>query len=321
MSAHGGNRAIIAALLANTGIALTKFVAAGLSGSASMLAEGVHSVADAGNQLLLLVGMRSARRAADAAHPFGYGRSRYVFAFIVAIVLFAVGGGYSIFEGVHKLQHPEPLDEFWWWLPIVVLVVAIGLESFSLRTAIKESNQVRGKLGWVAFIRRAKAPELPVVLLEDIAALLGLVLALAGVGLTVITGKPIWDAVGTLAIGALLVTVAVILGIEMNSLLIGEGANPDDDAAIRSTIEAHPHIVRLIHSKTLYLGPEELLVAAKVGFDADLPLSDVATAIDEIEAAVRERVPVARVIYLEADVFRAMTSGPPTDAIVIKSTD
>jgi cation diffusion facilitator family transporter len=321
MSAHGGSKAIIAALLANTGIAVTKFIAAFLSGSASMLAEGVHSVADAGNQLLLLIGKKRSQKAADAEHPFGYGRTRYVYAFIVAIILFSVGGVYSLYEGIHKVQDPHPLDPTWWWLPLVVLAVAIGLESFSLRTAVRESNLVRGNHGWVAFIRRSKAPELPVVLLEDVAALIGLVLALFGVGLTAITGNGLFDGFGTIAIGLLLVAVAVILGIEMKSLLVGEGANVEDDAVIRATIEAHPKIVRLIHSKTLYVGPEELLVAAKIGFDGDLPLSEVSEAIDEIETSVREKVPVARIIYLEADVYRVAQAAPPTDTIVIKSAD
>ena len=321
MSAHGGSKAIIAALLANTGIAVTKFIAAFLSGSASMLAEGVHSVADAGNQLLLLIGKKRSQQAADAEHPFGYGRTRYVYAFVVAIILFSVGGVYSLYEGIHKVQDPHPLDPVWWWLPLVVLVVAIGLESFSLRTAVRESSLVRGKHSWVEFVRRSKAPELPVVLLEDVAALLGLVLALFGVGLTAITGNGLFDGFGTIAIGLLLVAVAIVLGIEMKSLLVGEGATAEDDAIIRATIEAHPKIVRLIHSKTLYVGPEELLVAAKVGFDADLALSEVSSAIDEIETSVRERVPVARIIYIEADVYRAAEAAPPTDTIVIKSAD
>lgn len=321
MSAHGGSKAIIAALLANTGIAVTKFIAAFLSGSASMLAEGVHSVADAGNQLLLLIGKKRSQQATDAEHPFGYGRTRYVYAFVVAIILFSVGGVYSLYEGIHKVQDPHPLDPVWWWLPLVVLVVAIGLESFSLRTAVRESNLVRGKHSWVEFVRRSKAPELPVVLLEDVAALLGLVLALFGVGLTAITGNGLFDGFGTIAIGLLLVAVAIVLGIEMKSLLVGEGATAEDDAIIRATIEAHPKIVRLIHSKTLYVGPEELLVAAKVGFDADLALSEVSSAINEIETSVRERVPVARIIYIEADVYRAAEAAPPTDTIVIKSAD
>ena len=231
MSAGGGTRAIIAAFAANIGIALTKLVAALFSGSASMLAESVHSFADSGNQLLLLLGGRRSRKAADASHPFGYGRERYVYAFVVSIILFSVGGVFSLYEGVEKLTHPHELENV--WLPLVVLIVAIGLESFSLRTAVKESNKVRGSQGWVAFVRHAKQPELPVVLLEDVAALTGLVFALAGVGLSVLTGDPLWDAIGTIAIGALLVVVAVILGIETKSLLIGEGASRADVEKIR----------------------------------------------------------------------------------------
>ena len=222
MSASGGGRAIIAAFLANMGIALAKFVAWFLSGSASMLAEAIHSVADSGNQLLLLLGGRKAKRSADRDHPFGYGRERYVYAFVVSIILFSVGGLFAIYEGVEKLTHPHALDERWWWLPIVVLVVAIGLESFSLRTAVVESNHVRAKgQSWISFVRHAKAPELPVVLLEDVGALTGLVFALFGVGLTVITGNTVFDALGTLMIGSLLIVIAIVLGVETKSLLVG----------------------------------------------------------------------------------------------------
>ncbi|MCW4457004.1 cation diffusion facilitator family transporter [Microbacterium sp. MPKO10] len=302
MSASGGNKAIIAAFSANLGIAITKFVAWGLSGSASMLAEGVHSVADSGNQLLLLVGGRRARKDADREHPFGYGRERYVYAFVVAIILFSVGGVFSIYEGINKLQHPHELTM--WWLPIAVLAVAIVLESFSLRTAIAESNPLRGDRSWAQFVRRAKAPELPVVLLEDVAALLGLVFALLGVGLTVITGNPVFDAIGTLFIGTLLVVVAVILGIETKSLLVGEGATAEDRERIVAAITSGTEIEELIHIKTLYLGPEELLVAAKLGFPREATLDDVASGIDAIERRVRDAVPVARVLYFEPDIYR-----------------
>ncbi|MET0888122.1 MAG: cation diffusion facilitator family transporter, partial [Mycetocola sp.] len=222
MSASGGTKAIIAAFLANVGIAVTKFIAFLFSGSSSMLAESVHSLADAGNQLLLIFGGRQAKRAADKEHPFGYGRERYVYAFVVAIILFSIGGVFSIYEGIEKLQNPHPIEVP--WLPLVVLVIAMGLESFSLRTAVRESNLVRGKQSWVAFVRRAKAPELPVVLLEDVAALLGLAFAFIGVSVSVITGDGTWDAIGTLFIGALLILVAIVLGIETKSLLVGEGA-------------------------------------------------------------------------------------------------
>lgn len=322
MSASGGNKAIIAAFLANTGIAITKFIAAALSGSSSMLAEGVHSVADAGNQLPLLLGGRKAKKKATADHPFGFGRERYVYAFVVSIILFSVGGMFSLYEGISKLQHPHALDPKWIWLPVAVLLIAIVLESFSLRTAVKESNHVRGKQGWVAFIRHSKAPELPVVLLEDVAALFGLVLALVGVGLTIITGDALWDAIGTLAIGVLLIVVAIVLGIETKSLLVGEGANPEDAIAIEAAINAGPEHQGIIHMKTLYLGPDELLVGAKIAFSGEKRFSDVAHDIDIIESRIRAAVPTARVIYLEPDVRSAFTgANPPTDTFVIKGMD
>lgn len=306
MSASGGNRAIIAAFLANLGIALSKFVAWFVSGSASMLAEAIHSVADSGNQLLLLLGGRQSRRAADAEHPFGYGRERYVYAFVVSIILFSVGGLFSIYEGIDKLTHPHELENV--WVPIIVLLIAIGLESFSLRTAIHESNLVRPKdQSWVAFVRHAKAPELPVVLLEDVAALTGLVFALFGVGMSWLTGDPVYDAIGTLLIGSLLILVAVTLGIETKSLLVGEGATRADRDSIVAAIESGDEIERVIHLKTLYLGPDELMVAGKLGFTSDKTLGEVATDIDAIEARIREVVPIARVIYLEPDIYHAPT--------------
>jgi cation diffusion facilitator family transporter len=321
MSAHGGGKAILAAFLANLGIAVAKFVGWFISGSASMLAEAIHSVADSGNQLLLMLGGRRAKRAATREHPFGYGRERYVYAFVVAIILFSVGGLFSIYEGVEKLTHPHELTQE--WLPITILIIAIVLESFSLRTAIKESNQVRAKgQSWVSFVRRAKAPELPVVLLEDTAALLGLVLALFGVTMTVITGDPFFDALGTLMIGCLLILVAIVLGIETKSLLVGEGATDADLARIIEAVEKGPEVEKLIHLKTLYLGPEEMLVAAKIALPQDKPLLDVAADINAVEQRIRETVPVARVIYLEPDVYRpAGMPQPETDAIILKSTD
>ncbi|MDQ1549534.1 MAG: hypothetical protein QOD27_1192 [Microbacteriaceae bacterium] len=320
MSTSGGNKAIIAALLANLGIAITKFVAWGFSGSSSMLAEGVHSLADTGNQVLLLRGGAKSRKAADAQHPFGYGRERYVYAFVVSIILFSIGGVFSLYEGVDKLQHPHELENA--WLPILVLVIAMVLESFSLRTAVRESNHVRGDETWIQFIRHAKAPELPVVLLEDIAALTGLVFAFLGVGLTIITGNPAFDAIGTLAIGVLLVLVAIVLGIETKSLLVGEGASAADTERIRDAINADSEVEALIHMRTLYLGPDELLVAAKVAFASQRTLADVAASIDALEARVREAVPVARVIYIEPDVFVTPPDGSiTTEAIVIKASD
>lgn len=303
MSTSGGTRAIIAALLANTGIALTKFIAFLISGSSSMLAESVHSLADTGNQGLLLLGGKRAKKAADASHPFGYGRERYVWAFVVAIVLFSIGGVFSIYEGVHKLEHPEPIRQA--WLPIAVLVIAIVLESLSLRTALHESAPQRRGISLLTFVRRTKAPELPVVLLEDIAALAGLVLALIGVGLAVITGDGMWDGVGTVAIGILLIIVALVLGVETQSLLVGEGASEADAAAISAAALNGQDIEKIIHLRTLYLGPDELLVAMKVAVRGSDTAAGVAASIDAVEARVRAAVPAARVMYIEPDLFDA----------------
>ena len=322
MSTSGGTKAIVAALLANLGIAVTKFVAYLLSGSSSMLAESVHSLADSGNQVLLLIGGKRAGRAATAEHPFGYGRERYVYAFLVSIILFSVGGVFSIYEGVHKIQHPEPIERA--WIPIAVLLIAIGLESFSLRTALRESAPERTGISILQFVRRAKAPELPVVVMEDIAALVGLVLALLGVSIAVITDNGVYDGIGTVFIGLLLIVVAVILGVETKSLLIGEGASPADVALIRSVAENGTDVERIIHMKTLYLGPDELLVAMKVAVAATRTAADVAAAINAVESRVRAAVPTARVLYIEPDIFdparpvegvgsAAAAPGPATD--------
>jgi cation diffusion facilitator family transporter len=301
MSASGGTRAIIAALAANIGIAVAKFVGFLITGSSSMLAESAHSVADSGNQGLLLIGGRRARRRATEEHPFGYGRDRYFYAFVVALVLFSLGSLFSLYEGWHKLSEHEPLTSP--IVAVVILVVAIGLESFSLRTAVVESNHVRGDANWVQFIRRAKAPELPVVLLEDCGALLGLVFALTGVSLAWATGDPVWDAYGTLAIGVLLGVIAVILIIETKSLLIGEGAAPETVDKIKAALVG-PGVDRVIHLRTQYLGPDELLVAAKIAIPRTTVMDRVADAIDEAERRVRQAVPEARLIYLEPDLER-----------------
>ena len=306
MAGSGGTKAIIAALTANLTIAVLKFVAYFLTFSSSMLAEAIHSIADSGNQILLLVGGKRAKRAASPEHPFGYGRERYIYAFIVSIVLFSVGGLFALYEAWQKAQHPHAIEGAFWWVPVAVLVGAIIAESFSLRTAIVESNHVRGRQGWVKFIRSAKQPELPVILLEDFGALLGLVFALFGVGLTLITGDGIWDALGTAMIGLLLVAIAAVLAVETKSLLLGESASKDDVVKIRQALESGGNSV--IHLKTLHLGPEELLVAAKIGVGRADSGQDIAKAIDDAEARIREAVPIARVIYLEPDVERVSAS-------------
>src|SRR3954463_9551073 len=304
----GGTTAIIAALLANLGIAVAKFVAFLVTGASSMLAEAIHSVADSGNQVLLLVGGRRAKRAATPEHPFGYGRDRYIYAFIVSIVLFSVGGLFAVYEGVHKLQHPEAVQSPAWALG--VLVLAIVLEGFSLRTAVKETGEVKSpRESYWRFIRTARAPELPVVLLEDTAALTGLVLALLGVGLAALTGNGVCDGIGTVAIGLLLLVVAVILAVETKSLLIGESATPEDQRKIVAALEAGEFSV--IHMRTLHLGPDEVLVAAKIAVTHDDTAAGIARGIDEAERRIRDAVPIARVIHLEPDLRRPAVPGAP----------
>ncbi len=299
MAHSGGSKAIVAALAANLGIAVTKFVAYLLTHSSSMLAEAVHSLADSGNQVLLLVGGKRARRAADEEHPFGYGRERYLYAFIVSIVLFSLGGLFALYEAWHKWADPHAIES-WHWVPVAVLVVAIVLESFSLRTAVHESNQVRGSQSWVSFIRTAKAPELPVVLLEDVGALVGLVLALFGVSMTLVTEDGRWDAVGTGGIGVLLVVIAVVLALETRSLLLGESATKESVRRIREALVGEG-VASVIHLRTLHLGPEEILVAAKIEVPAATTAAEVAAAIDRAEARIRAAEPIATVIYLEPD--------------------
>ena len=298
---HGGTTAIIAALLANLGIAVAKFVAFAVTGASSMLAEAIHSLADSGNQVLLLVGGRRAQRAATPEHQFGYGRDRYIYAFIVSIVLFTVGGLFAVYEGVHKLLHPEEVESPAWALG--VLVIALLLEGFSLRTAIKETNEVKSpRESYWRFIRTARAPELPVVLLEDTAALLGLVFALFGVGVAAMTGNGIYDGLGTVAIGLLLLVVAVILAVETKSLLLGESATPEDQRKIVAALDAGRFSV--IHMRTLHLGPDEILVAAKIAVEHDDTAAGIARGIDDAERRIRDAVPTARVIYLEPDLRR-----------------
>lgn len=302
MSASGSTRAIVAALMANAGIAVAKFIGFFITNSSSMLAEAVHSVADTSNQALLLLGQRRARREATELHQFGYGRSRFFYSFVVALVLFSLGAIFALYEGYHKVVDPHPLTSP--MVAVVILVVAIGLESYSFRTAVVESRPLKGTGSWWQFIRRSRNPELPVVLLEDTGALLGLIFALLGVGLTVLTGNPIWDGIGTMLIGALLGVIAVILMIEMHSLLIGESATGEELAAISSALQGTEHVDRVIHLRTQYLGPEEMLVGAKIALTPNIDLSTVAAAIDRAEAAVRAAVPTAQMIYLEPDLDR-----------------
>lgn len=316
MSTEGGAKAIIAALLANLGIAVAKFVAFLFTGSSSMLAESVHSVADTSNQGLLLFGRRRATRPVTPQHPFGYGRERYFYAFAVSVVLFTVGAVFSLYEGWHKISSGHPIESPGW--AFGVLIVAIGLEAFSFRTAIVESNRVRHGRSWVAFVRRAKSPELPVVLLEDLGALLGLVFALIGVALSVVTHDPLWDGVGTMAIGVLLGVIAVVLAVETKSLLIGESAAPETQRRIVAAIDEEPLVQRVIHLRTQHLGPDELLVAAKIAIDHGDSAAEIARGIDAAERRIRDAVPIARVIYLEPDLDRERSAQAREDAAEVR---
>jgi cation diffusion facilitator family transporter len=303
MSTEGGTKAVIAALLANTGIAISKFFAFAITGSTSMLSEAIHSVADAFNQVLLLIGGKRSKRVADDKYQFGYGRVRYVYGFMVAIVLFMVGGIYSFYEGLHKWNHPEPVKDF--WIAIIVLLVAIVLESLSFRTAIIETNKVRGNRSFAKFVRDARQPELPVILLEDFGALIGLNFALIGVSAAVITGDGRWDGLGAMAIGSLLIVIAIILVREMAGMLVGEGALPEEYDAVHAALTSAPLVDRVIHLRTLHVGPDALLVGAKIAITQTDSAAEIALGIDEAERLLRIAVPSAQYVFLEPDLDRS----------------
>ena len=300
----GSRKAIFAAFFANLGIAISKFVGFLITGSASLLAETVHSLADTGNQLLLFLGGKRATKSENATHPFGYGRERYFWAFAVALVLFSAGGMFALYEGISKLRHPHEVESI--GVAVTILLVAIALESYSLRTAVRESNHVKDpEAGWWSFIRHTKQPELPVVLLEDIGALIGLVFALAGVVLSQITGNARWDAMGSVMIGLLLIVIAIVLIVEMKSLLIGESASIETQEAIASAIASTANVHQLIHMRTEHLGPDEILVGAKIEYSSALSADELVAAINSTEDAIRASTPSATVIYLEPDLVRA----------------
>jgi cation diffusion facilitator family transporter len=300
---EGSRKAIIAAFFANLGIAVAKFAGFLITRSAGLLAESGHSLADTGNQALLMLGSKRGNRPADRAHPFGYGPERYFWAFVVALVLFSMGGLFALYEGIDKLRHPHKVDNA--AVAFVVLGIAIGLETFSLRTAMKEANHVRRPgTGWAAFIRTAKSPELPVVLLEDVGAEVGLAFALAGLILAEVTGNARWDAVGSIAIGVLLVAIAIVLAAEMKPLLIGEAASDADLEMITSALGSSAGVNSVIHMRTMHLGPDDLLVAVKIDFDHSFSMEQLARAIDQAEAALRAAVPKATTIYIEPDIRR-----------------
>ncbi len=305
MAAGGGTKAVVAALVGNSLIAVAKFIGFLLTRSSAMLAEAIHSVADASNQALLLLGKKSAKKVADSEHQFGYGRERYFWSFVVALILFALGSAYALYEGVEKILHPHEIERV--GIALAILGAGIIIEGFTLWTAVKESLPLKGSMTWWQFIRRSRTPELPVVLLEDLGAQLGLITAFLAIIMAKVTGNAVWDGIGTLAIGILLGIIAVILIIEMRSLLIGEGADIDEMKAIRSAISDHNQVTSLIHLRTQYLGPEDLLVAAKVAFDETLTVEQLADAIDSVEVAVREQVAHARPMYIEPDLRHSVS--------------
>jgi cation diffusion facilitator family transporter len=311
MAAAGSNKAIFAALFANLGIAITKFGSFLLTGSTAMLAESVHSLADTGNQGLLILGGKRAAREPTPAHPFGHGRERYFWAFVVSIILFSLGSLFAIYEGVHKLQHIEPLESPAY--AIGTLTIGIVLEFFSFRTAIVEAIPHKGRASWMDYIRNSRSPELPVVLLEDAGAMIGLVLALAAVVTAAVTGNGVWDGIGSLAIGFLLGVIAIVLAIEMKSLLIGETASSEQEELMRRLMVESKHVRGLIWLRTQHLGPDELLVAAKLEFDASLDMLGLARAINGVEARVRAEVPTAEYLFIEPDVRRAAESELPVN--------
>jgi cation diffusion facilitator family transporter len=308
VSDQGGGKAVVAALSANAGIAVAKFVGFLFTGSSSMLAEAVHSLADTSNQGLLLLGRRTSQREATESHPFGFGRERYFYGFVVALLLFSVGSIFALYEGIKKIITPHPLEAP--LVAIIILFVAAIMEGLSFRTAMRESRITKGNVSWFAFVREAKSPDLPVVLLEDTGALIGLVFALLGVVLSVVTGNPVFDGIGTVCIGSLLGVFATVLIVETKSLLIGEGVGPALLATIVGELEGG-RVERVIHIRTQYLSPDELLVAAKIALVADLPLEEVAQAIDDAELRVRTKVPTAKLIYLEPDLYREPQRSPP----------
>jgi cation diffusion facilitator family transporter len=310
--ASGSTKAIVAALIANLSIAVAKFVGYAFTSSSSMLAEAIHSVADTANQALLLLGNRRAARDATVEHAFGFGRERYFWSFIVALVLFTLGGLFAIYEGLHKLSEgSHEVSNVQW--AIGILVLGIFLEGYSFRTAVKVSRPLKRQATWWEFIRHSRTPELPIVLLEDFGALTGLTLALAGISTAAITGDSRWDAYGTIAIGVLLVVIATVLVFEMKSLLIGESALAPMRKTIVEVIEGTEDVSGVLHMRTQHIGPDELLIAAKVQLRPGLDTAGVAAAINQAERRIREAVSIECMIYLEPDVFDPKHPDLPTE--------
>ncbi len=311
MAAGGSTKVVVAAFFANLGIAIAKFIGFIFTRSSSMLAEAIHSVADTGNQALLLLGGRLAKRDPDDEYQFGYARERYFWAFVVALVLFSLGSLFALYEGIEKIRHPHEIDNVGW--AIGILSLGLVFEGYAFVTAVRASIPIKGDRTWWQFIRTSRVAELTVVLLEDLGALIGLVIALSAISIASLTGDPIWDGIGTVSIGVLLGVIAVILALEMKSLLIGESARPKEYERIKEAMLTSPHVVDVIHLRTQHFGPEQLLVGAKLAYDSGLSFPELADAINETERRVREAVPIARPMYIEPDLVRETAPEQPAD--------
>lgn len=293
-------RAILYAFLANAGIAVAKTWAAWLTGSGSMLAEAIHSYADTGNQVLLFLGLKQSVKPPDAEHPLGYGMLSYFWSFVVAMLLFSIGGLFSIYEGIHKFQNPEPLSQV--WVAIVVLVIAIGLELFSLLGCLREIRQVRGDRPFRLWLRQTRNSELVVVLGEDVAALLGLCLALIFISLAMISGNPIFDAIGSMSIGVVLIVISVFLSMRVQSLLVGRSADPLIQEAIDKVIRDDEDIEHVFNTITMQMGPYTMLAAKiklKSGIDIDTAVDD----INKLEVRLKKEIPNLKWCFIEPDVI------------------
>ena len=299
-SSHGGTaRAILYAFLANGGIAIAKTWAAWITGSGSMLAEAIHSYADTGNQVLLFLGLKQSGKAPDDEHPLGYGKLSYFWSFIVALMLFSLGGLFSIYEGFHKLQHPEPLTQV--WIAIAVLAIAIVLETFSLLGCLREINIIRGKRAFRQWLHETRNSELVVVLGEDIGALAGLVLALMFVSLAAVTGNPVYDAIGSICIGLILLIISIFLAMRVRSLLVGRSADPEIQRAIARIIDSDEDIVEVFNVITTQFGPDTLL-AAKIKLKPGIDIEAAVAAINDLERQLKEQVPALKWCFVEPDV-------------------
>jgi cation diffusion facilitator family transporter len=306
MAGNGDStRAILFALGANLAIAVAKGAAAFFSGSGAMLAETVHSLADCGNQLLLLLGMRQARREPTPEYPLGHGKAIYFWSFLVAVMLFTVGGMFSLYEGLHKLQQPEPLRQWWW--AVGVLVFAIAAEAVSMRACLQEVDKVRSGRSLWQWFRDSRQAELVVIFGEDLAALLGLTFALVAVLLAVATGNPLWDALGTITIGALLIVVAVFVAIEVKAMLIGQSVDPERQAQMCRFLEDRDEIGRVISLITLQLG-NEAMVSVQAEMREELSARELVMQINRVERAFKGRFPEVRWSFFEPDIKLASDS-------------